>query len=102
MAKSRSKAARPTWEGHLRLSLVTCPLALFTATERRAAGHFHPSNPKPNPRSRMQTVDAEAGKPAEPYGPVRGCEVSKNKFILLEKEELDAVKLESTRIIDIK
>jgi DNA end-binding protein Ku len=102
MAKSRSKAARPTWEGHLRLSLVTCPVALFTATERSADVHFHLINPKTNHRIRMQTVDAETGKPVERAGLVRGFEVSKNKYILLEKEELDAVKLESTRILDIK
>src|SRR6185503_44139 len=102
MAKSRSRAARPTWEGHLRLSLVTCPVALFTATERSADVHFHLINPKTNHRIRMQTVDAETGKPVERAGLVRGFEVSKNKYILLEKEELDAVKLGSTRIIDIK
>ena len=102
MAKSRSRAARPTWEGHLRLSLVTCPVALFTATERSADVHFHLINPKTNHRIRMQTVDAETGKAVERSGLVRGFEVSKNKYILLEKEELDAVKLESTRIIDIK
>jgi DNA end-binding protein Ku len=102
MAKSRSGATRPTWEGHLRLSLVTCPVALFTATERSADVHFHLINPKTNHRIRMQTVDAETGKPVDRSGLVRGFEVSKNKYILLDKEELDAVKLESTRIIDIK
>lgn len=102
MAKSRSRAARPTWEGHLRLSLVTCPVALFTATERSADVHFHLINPKTNHRIRMQTVDAETGKPVERAGLVRGFEVSKNKYILLDKEELDAVRLESTRMIDIK
>ena len=102
MAKSRSRAARPTWEGHLRLSLVTCPVALFTATERSADVHFHLINPKTNHRIRMQTVDAETGRAVERAGLVRGFEVSKNKYILLDKEELDAVKLESTRIIDIK
>src|SRR6476646_2283055 len=102
MAKSRSRAARPTWEGHLRLSLVTCPVALYTATERSADVHFHLINPKTRHRIRMQTVDAETGKPVERSGLVHGFEVSKNKYILLDKEELDAVKLESTRIIDIK
>jgi DNA end-binding protein Ku len=102
MAKSRSKAVRPTWEGHLRLSLVTCPVALFTATERSADVHFHLINPKTNQRVRMQTVDAESGRAVERSGLVRGFEVSKNKYILLDKKELDAVKLESTRIIDIK
>jgi DNA end-binding protein Ku len=102
MAKSRSRAARPTWEGHLRLSLVTCPVALYTATERSADVHFHLINPKTNHRIRMQTVDSETGRAVERSGLVRGFEVSKNKYILLEKEELDAVKLESTRIIDIQ
>jgi DNA end-binding protein Ku len=81
---------------------VTCPVSLYTATERNADVHFHLINPKTNHRVRMQTVDAESGKPVERSGLVRGFEVSKNKYILLDKEELDAVKLESTRIIDIK
>jgi DNA end-binding protein Ku len=102
MAKSRSRAARPTWEGHLRLSLVTCPVALYTATERNADVHFHLINPKTNHRIRMQTVDAETGRPVDRSDLVRGFEVSKNKYILLDNKELDAVKLESTRIIDIK
>src|SRR6476620_558592 len=102
MAKSQRKALRPTWEGHLRLSLVTCPVALYTAVERSADVHFHLINPKTNHRIRMQTVDAETGRPVERAGLVKGFEVSKNKYVLLDKEELDAVKLDSTRIIDIK
>jgi len=99
---ARGKATRPTWEGHLRLSLVTCPVALYTAVERSADVHFHLINPKTNHRIRMQTVDAQTGRAVDRAGLVRGFEVSKNKYVLLEKEELDSVKLESTRIIDIK
>ena len=47
---SQKRAIRPTWEGHLRLSLVTCPVALYTATERAADVHFHLINPKTNNR----------------------------------------------------
>ncbi|MBS0539974.1 MAG: Ku protein [Proteobacteria bacterium] len=101
-AAGHHKALRPTWEGHLRLSLVTCPVALYTATERTSEIHFNMINPKTNNRIRMQTVDAGTGKPVDRADLVRGFEVSKNKYILLEKEELDAVKLESTRIIDIQ
>ena len=61
MAKAQRKAIRPTWEGHLRLSLVTCPVALYTATERAADVHFHLINPATNNRIRMQTVDAGSG-----------------------------------------
>ena len=101
-APSSHKSLRPTWEGHLRLSLVTCPVALYTATERTAEIHFNMINPKTNNRIRMQTVDAGTGKPVDRADLVRGFEISKNKYILLEKDELDAVKLESTRIIDIE
>jgi DNA end-binding protein Ku len=102
MAKAQRKAIRPTWEGHLRLSLVTCPVALYTAVERSADIHFHLINPKTNHRIRMQTVDAETGRAVDRAGLVKGFEVSKNKYVLLDKEELDAVKLDSTRIIDIE
>jgi DNA end-binding protein Ku len=101
-SSSSHKALRPTWEGHLRLSLVTCPVALYTATERTSEIHFNMINPKTNNRIRMQTVDAGTGKPVDRADLVRGFEVSKNKYIVFEKEELDAVKLESTRIIDIE
>lgn len=101
MAKGSRRGLRPTWEGHLRLSLVTCPVALYTATERNADVHFHLINPKTNHRIRMQTVDAETGRAVDRAGLVRGFEVSKNRYVLLDKAELDAVKLESTRIIDI-
>ena len=102
MTKAQRKAMRPTWEGHLRLSLVTCPVALYTATERTADVHFNLINPKTNNRIRMQTVDAGTGHAVERADLVKGFQISKNKYVLLEKDELDAVKLESTRIIDIQ
>ena len=101
-ARSRGRAMRPTWEGHLRLSLVTCPVALYTATERTADVHFHLINPETNNRIRMQTVDAGTGEVVERSDLVKGFEVSKDKYVLVEPEELDAVKLDSTRVIDIE
>ena len=99
---SQKRAMRPTWEGHLKLSLVTCPVALYTAIERTADVHFNLINPKTNNRIRMQTVDAGTGKVVERSELVKGFAVSKNKYVLFEPEELDAVKLESTRVIDIE
>src|SRR5207302_9298180 len=99
---SHSRALRPTWEGHLRLSLVTCPVALYSATERTADVHFNLINPKTNNRIRMQTVDAGTGRPVERSDLVKGFAVSKNKYVLFEQDELDAVRLESTRILDIE
>jgi DNA end-binding protein Ku len=95
------KDARPSWEGHLRLSLVTCPVALYTATESTAEVHFHLINPETNNRIRMQTVDAETGEPLDRSALVRGFEIAKNKYVLFDKDELDAVRLDSTRVIDI-
>src|SRR5262245_8305279 len=99
--RSQKRAMRPTWEGHLKLSLVTCPVAIYTATERAADVHFNLINPKTNNRIRMQTVDAGTGRVVERADLVKGFAVSKNKYVLFEPEELDAVKLESTRVIDI-
>lgn len=99
---AKQKAMRPTWEGHLRLSLVTCPVALYTATERSADIHFNLINPKTNNRIRMQTVDAGTGDPVDRADLVKGFAVSKNKYVLLDRDELDAVRLESTRILDIE
>lgn len=100
--RSQKRAMRPTWEGHLRLSLVTCPVAIYTATERAADVHFNLINPKTNNRIRMQTVDAGTGKVVDRSDLVKGFAISKNKYVLFEPEELDAVKLESTRVIDIE
>jgi DNA end-binding protein Ku len=102
MAKAQHKAMKPAWEGHLRLSLVTCPVAIFSATERSADVHFNLINPKTNNRIKMQTIDAGTGDVVERGDLVKGFAVAKNKYVLLDKEELDAVKLESTRIIDIE
>src|SRR5260370_32719129 len=100
--KEQHRGGRPTWEGHLRLSLVTCPVALYTATERAAEVHFNLINPKTNNRIRMQTVDAGTGDAVERSELVKGFEIARNKYVLFEKEELDAVKLESTRTVDIE
>jgi DNA end-binding protein Ku len=100
--KERHRGARPAWEGHLRLSLVTCPVALYTATERAAEIHFNLINPKTNNRIRMQAIDAGTGDTVERSELVKGFEIAKNKYVLFDQEELDSVKLESTRSIDIE
>jgi DNA end-binding protein Ku len=94
-------AYRPTWQGHLKLSLVTCPVALYSATNAAGDVHFHLINPKTNNRIRMITTDPETG-PIERKDLVKGYEVSKGEYILLTDEEIKSVKLESTRTIDIE
>lgn len=94
-------AYRPTWRGHLRLSLVTCPVALYTATNPRGDVHFNLINPKTNNRIRMVTTDPDSG-PIDRSDLVRGYEVEKGRYILLTDEEIASVKLDSTKTIDIE
>ncbi len=94
-------AYRPTWQGHLKLSLVTCPVALYTATSAGGDVHFHLINPKTNNRIKMITTDPETG-PIERKDLVKGYEVSKGEYILLNDDEIKSVKLESTKTIDIE
>jgi DNA end-binding protein Ku len=94
-------AYRPTWQGHLKLSLVTCPVALFTATNASGDVHFNLINPKTNNRIRMITTDPDTG-PIERSALVKGYEVAKGEYILLSNDEINSVKLESTKTIDIE
>ena len=94
-------AYRPTWQGHLKLSLVTCPVSLFTATNAAGDVHFNLINPKTHNRIKMITTDPETG-PINRSDLVKGYEVSKGEYILLTDEEIKSVKLESTRTIDIE
>ncbi|HWQ87945.1 Ku protein [Brevundimonas sp.] len=93
-------AARPTWQGHLKLSLVTCPVALYTATSSASHVSFHLINPDTNNRIRMVPTDPDTG-PIERSDLVKGYEVSKDEYVLFDDADFDKVKLESTRTIDI-
>lgn len=94
-------AYRPTWQGHLRLSLVTCPVALYTATSSGGDVHFNLINPKTNNRIKMITTDPDTG-PVDRADLVKGYEVSDGQYVLLTDEEIKSVKLESTKTIDIE
>jgi DNA end-binding protein Ku len=93
-------AARPTWQGHLKLSLVSCPVALYTATTSTNDVRFHLINPETNNRIRMVPTDPDAG-PVERADLVRGYEVSKDEYVLFDDADFDKVKLESTKVISI-
>jgi DNA end-binding protein Ku len=93
-------AARPTWQGHLKLSLVTCPVALYTATSASSHVSFHLINPETNNRIRMVPTDPDTG-PIERSELVKGYEVSKDEYVLFDDEDFEKVRLESTRTIDI-
>ena len=94
-------ATRPTWQGHLRLSLVSCPVALYTGTSSTSEVHFNLLHKETLNRIRMIPTDPETG-PVERADLVRGFEVDKDRYVVVSDEEIDAVKLESTRTLDIE
>ena len=94
-------AARPTWQGHLRLSLVSCPVALYTATDRGGEVHFNMLHKDTHNRIRMIPTDPELG-PVERSDIVKGFEIEKGHYVVVTPDEIDNVRLETTRTIDIE
>jgi len=94
-------APRPTWQGHLRLSLVTCPVALYTATSPAGDVHFNLLHKETHNRIKMIPTDPDIG-PVERADLVKGYEYEKGEYIVVTQDEIDSVRLESTRTIDIE
>jgi DNA end-binding protein Ku len=92
---------RPSWTGHLRLSLVSCPIALSPATSEVEKIRFNQINPATGNRISLKTVDAETGEPVERGDIVKGYQYEKGQYVLVSKEELDEIQIESTRILDL-
>lgn len=94
-------APRSFWKGYLRLSLVTCRVAMVPATSTRKKVRFHTINRATGNRIESLYVDEVTGKPVREQDQRKGYPISEDRLIVLEDEELDAVALESTRTIDI-
>src|SRR5215510_8268881 len=95
-------APRPNWKGYLKLSLVSCSVALYSATSTSNRVRFNIINRKTGNRVRNLVIDSETEDPVEQDDRVKGYQVEKNEYILLEENELDEVALESTHTIDIE
>ena len=95
-------APRAYWKGYLKLSLVSCPIALFPATSEREKISFHQINKETGHRIRYKKVDADTGDEVDNSDIVKGYEIAKGEYIEVEAEELEAVAIESKRIIDIE
>jgi DNA end-binding protein Ku len=93
--------ARPYWKGYLKLSLVSCPIALYTATSSSERVAFRQISKKTGNRLRQQLVDEETGETVEAADKGRGYEVDKGVYLRVEDEELDAIAIESSHTIDI-
>jgi DNA end-binding protein Ku len=95
-------APRSFWKGYLRLSLVTCRVAMMPATTAGGKLRFHTINRATGNRIESRYVDETTGKPVREQDQRRGYPVAADQMVVLEDEELDAVALESTRTIDIE
>jgi DNA end-binding protein Ku len=94
-------ATRPTWQGYLRLSLVSCPVALYTATSRSGEVHFNMLSKETHNRIKMIPTDPETG-PVDRSDIVKGYEIEKGHYVVITDEEIKAVRLETTRTLDIE
>lgn len=95
-------ATRPIWRGHLRLALVSCPVALHSVARSSGDLHFHFINPKTGHRVRMVTLDAETDEELSRRDLVRGYEFEKDRYVLLDEEDFEKAKIEasSTLVVD--
>jgi len=95
-------APRPYWKGYLKLSLVTCPVAMSPATSESAKVRFHTLNSDTGNRVMSQYVDSVTGKPVTDENEAKGYERGENDYVLLTDEDLETVELETVRTIDIE
>ncbi len=93
--------ARPYWKGYLKLSLVSCPIALYTGTSSTERVSFRQINKKTGKRLRQQLVDEVTREPVEGEDKGRGYEYAKNAYLPVDDDELDAIAIESNHTIEI-
>jgi DNA end-binding protein Ku len=94
-------APRPFWKGYLKLSLVTCPVAMIPATTEGEKLRFHTLNRATGNPISSRYVDAATGEPVEEADEVKGYQRGEDDFVMLEEDEIEAVALESAKTIDI-
>src|SRR5215204_1733207 len=94
-------APRAYWKGYLKLSLVSCPIAIFPATSEQEKISFHQLNKSTGNRIRYRKVDADTGEEVSSEDIIKGYEVSKGEYLELQPEELESVAIESKRIVEI-
>jgi DNA end-binding protein Ku len=95
-------APRPNWKGFLKLSLVSCAVALYPATTTSQRIRFNIINKKTGNRIRNEVVDSETGEPVEQEDRVKGYKLEADNYLLLDDDDFDNVALESTHTIDIE
>jgi DNA end-binding protein Ku len=92
---------RPYWKGYLKLALVSCPIALHAACSTAERIAFRQINKATGNRLRQQLIDEETREPVNPENKGRGYEVAKGQYLVVEDEELEAIQIQSTHVIEI-
>ena len=95
-------AARASWKGYLKLSLVSCAVQLYPASTSKERVSFHMLNRETGHRLKRLLVDSETGDPVESEDQIKGYEIGKRQYIQIEDEEIESVAIESTHTIDIE
>ncbi|MGH6846994.1 MAG: Ku protein [Methylocella sp.] len=95
-------APHANWKGYLKLSLVTCPVALFPATSDKEKVSFHLLNGATGHRLKQQYIDTETGAIVDRKDWVKGYEVGKREYVAVSDEELAAIAIESSYTINIE
>ncbi|HWK44949.1 MAG TPA: Ku protein [Stellaceae bacterium] len=93
---------RPIWRGQLRLALVSCPIAFYSARQDGGSVHFHLINPETGNRVRMVTRDAETDREVSRGDLVKGYEFKKDHYLLLDDEDFEAAKVESSAVLAVE
>ncbi len=95
-------APRAYWKGYLKLSLVSCPIALYPAASNAEKVSFNRINKKTGNRLRQLLIDSGSEEPVEREDIGRGYEVAKGEYLIVEDEELEKIQIESTHTITIE
>src|SRR5215207_89926 len=95
-------APRANWKGYLKLSLVSCEIALYPATTTSERVRFNRLNRQTGNRLKQLMVDAGTDEPVDREDQIKGYQVAKNSYVQVEDDELDAIKIESTHTIDVE
>jgi DNA end-binding protein Ku len=93
---------RPYWKGYLKLSLVSCAVALYNASSASERVSFNTLNRKTGNRLKQNLVDSVSGEPVDTADRVKGYQVSKGQYVLVEDTDLEALKIESTKTIELE
>src|SRR4026208_1308210 len=93
---------RSTWKGYLKLSLVSCAVALYNASSASERVSFNTLNRKTGNRLKQNLVDSVSGEPVDTADRVKGYQVSKGQYVMVEDADLEALQIASNKTIELK